>query len=326
MNKYIHLYTFLAVLALAGVNFAQPVVYAEHEVYNPGDTVSAVFGNGPGNPSDWLGIYKAGDIPGQQNPFDYLYVNNTHTPGVAFTEGRVSFTGVSLTEGTYWVGFLFNNSDDSLIASDTFTVSAGQPFISLNNYEYSPGDTIKVRFKNGPGNAADWIGIYADGDTAESTPSTYWFYTNGTMTASGNLTEGIVTFNSGITNTGKWWMGFFENDGYTLLDSVGFVVKSATAVDDNPAAVKQFDLKQNYPNPFNPSTNIVYTMAEAGQVSLKIFDMLGKEVAELINEYKPAGTYNAEFSAGKFNLASGVYLYKLKAGNFISTKKMTLLK
>jgi len=83
-------------------------------------------------------------------------------------------------------------------------------------------------------------------------------------------------------------------------------------------------LKQNYPNPFNPSTIISWQLPESKFVTLKIYDVLGNEVASLVNEEKPAGNYEVEFNAT--NLSSGIYYYKLVAGNFIDVKKMILLK
>ena len=85
-----------------------------------------------------------------------------------------------------------------------------------------------------------------------------------------------------------------------------------------------FNLSQNYPNPFNPSTKIEYSIPEASFVQLKVYDILGNEVAELVNEEQSAGTYRADFTAD--NLASGFYVAKLKAGNFTKTIKMTLMK
>ncbi len=92
-----------------------------------------------------------------------------------------------------------------------------------------------------------------------------------------------------------------------------------------------FSLKQNYPNPFNPSTIIKYSIPSIGKgdinsVQLKIYGILGNEIATLVNETKSPGEYSVSFDAGKYNLASGIYFYQLKAGNFISTKKMVLLK
>ncbi|MCW8960537.1 MAG: T9SS type A sorting domain-containing protein, partial [Ignavibacteriaceae bacterium] len=75
---------------------------------------------------------------------------------------------------------------------------------------------------------------------------------------------------------------------------------------------------------FNPSTNIKYHILTAGMVSLKVYDILGREVATLVNEEKPAGSYEVEFSATA--LSSGIYFYRLTDGNFIQTNKMVLMK
>lgn len=86
----------------------------------------------------------------------------------------------------------------------------------------------------------------------------------------------------------------------------------------------EFALEQNYPNPFNPSTSIQYSVVSSQNVVLKIFNVIGKEVAVLVNEKKEPGTYTVDFSAA--NLASGTYLYRLQTGEFVQTKKMVILK
>ncbi len=90
-----------------------------------------------------------------------------------------------------------------------------------------------------------------------------------------------------------------------------------------------FSLSQNYPNPFNPSTSIKYAVSSRQFVNLKVYDVLGNEVATLVNEEKSAGEYEIEFNSRNLIhqiLTSGVYFYQLKAGSFIQTKKMLLLK
>jgi hypothetical protein len=99
-----------------------------------------------------------------------------------------------------------------------------------------------------------------------------------------------------------------------------------------------FILYQNYPNPFNPSTTLSFVIGHSSLVSLKVYDVLGNEIATLVDEYKPAGSYEVEFSAkggnassgSSFrlvrNLGSGIYFYQLRAGSFVQTKKMILLK
>jgi hypothetical protein len=85
-------------------------------------------------------------------------------------------------------------------------------------------------------------------------------------------------------------------------------------------------LNQNYPNPFNPQTTIEYSIKNSNYVTLKVYDLLGKEIATLINEEKPAGNYNIQFDAAKYNLPSGIYFYTLKAADYTSSKKMILIK
>jgi len=85
-----------------------------------------------------------------------------------------------------------------------------------------------------------------------------------------------------------------------------------------------FVLEQNYPNPFNPSTNIRYAVANKQFVSIKVYDVIGNEIATLVNEEKPAGSYEVEFNAG--NISAGVYYYTIVTESFVQTKKMILLK
>ena len=96
------------------------------------------------------------------------------------------------------------------------------------------------------------------------------------------------------------------------------------SVEDDILTASNFSLEQNYPNPFNPSTTIKYSIPSSGFVSLKVYDVLGNEVATLINEEKSAGSYEVEFSAA--GLSSGIYFYKLQSGNLVETKKMILLR
>jgi len=88
--------------------------------------------------------------------------------------------------------------------------------------------------------------------------------------------------------------------------------------------INSYSLEQNYPNPFNPTTTIKYSVPEMSKVSVTIYNLLGEELAALVNEEKVAGYYTVEFNAAK--LPSGVYFYQLQAGDFVQTKKMLLLK
>jgi hypothetical protein len=97
-----------------------------------------------------------------------------------------------------------------------------------------------------------------------------------------------------------------------------------SGISGEPGVTMDFALLQNYPNPFNPSTAISYRLPVSSQVTLKVYDILGTEIETLVNEEKPAGSYEIEFNA--VGLSSGIYFYKLQAGSFIQTKKMILLK
>ncbi|MDX1702605.1 MAG: T9SS type A sorting domain-containing protein, partial [Melioribacteraceae bacterium] len=89
-----------------------------------------------------------------------------------------------------------------------------------------------------------------------------------------------------------------------------------------------FELSQNYPNPFNPSTSIKYSIPRPSNITLKIFDVLGSEVTTLIDKKQPRGNYEVEFdpSADGVELTSGIYFYRLQAGDYVETNKMILLK
>ena len=98
-----------------------------------------------------------------------------------------------------------------------------------------------------------------------------------------------------------------------------------TSTGSNSGLVPEsYSLAQNYPNPFNPVTSISYSIPVAGNVSIKVYDMMGREIKSLVSEYKQAGSYNVLFDASNF--ASGVYLYKLEAGSYTSSRKMVLIK
>jgi hypothetical protein len=96
------------------------------------------------------------------------------------------------------------------------------------------------------------------------------------------------------------------------------------SVDENSISINDYSLSQNYPNPFNPNTKIDYSIKERGFVQLKVYDVLGKEVVELVNEEKQAGIYSVKFDGN--SLPSGLYFYRLTSKDFQQTRKMLLVK
>jgi len=125
---------------------------------------------------------------------------------------------------------------------------------------------------------------------------------------------------NGLTWDGQYlWVANNDSDSLYQLD-----VGGGTPVEDESTHPTEFSLSQNYPNPFNPSTKIKFTISDLCSTILKIYDVLGTEVATLVNEEKPVGEYELEFNGN--GLTSGIYFYQLRAGSFVQTKKMLLLK
>jgi hypothetical protein len=112
-----------------------------------------------------------------------------------------------------------------------------------------------------------------------------------------------------------------------LKDSTTWNLTIVTSVAENEMIPKEFALAQNYPNPFNPTTTIEYQVPGVGIqyiVSLRVFDLLGREVVTLVNERKPAGSYTKQWNAN--GMPNGIYFYRLTASSFTETKKLVLLK
>ena len=115
-----------------------------------------------------------------------------------------------------------------------------------------------------------------------------------------------------------------ERNGGFNMDIFTAEITEFVGVDPVTGVPAGYELKQNYPNPFNPETFINFSLPEAGYTALKIYNILGKEVKEIVSGNMPAGIYRYKFNAG--NLSSGIYFYTLSSGNFIETKKMVLVK
>lgn len=116
-----------------------------------------------------------------------------------------------------------------------------------------------------------------------------------------------------------------DEDKWNFGNNFVVTVVPPVKIETEPnVSIPRFELMQNYPNPFNPSTRIQYRVSRNSYISLVVYNLLGNEVATLVNEYKTAGSYEVEFSA-KGGLASGIYYYRLEVGDFSQTKKMVLM-
>jgi len=137
----------------------------------------------------------------------------------------------------------------------------------------------------------------------------------GTVRAKCDIAE-LIVYDTALSNTDRLAIEQYLDEKYNV----------AVGIEDEQSVTipKEFILNQNYPNPFNPSTTIKYSLPEPGKVTFIIYDILGREVSRLVDEEKTAGTYEISWNAA--NLPSGVYFYTLKAGKFVSTRKMILMK
>jgi len=197
-------------------------------------------------------------------------------------------------ETLYGHGLFINNSNDTAIIRairDEEILPAG----------WSSSICIDVCY---PPEADTAIFYFPPSDTQEYT---MYFYTNA------------------VAGNGHIKMRF-ENVNVTsnIVTQNFYASTSSTSINSSHSIVSKYSLYQNYPNPFNPTTKISYGLPKEGFVTLKIYDVLGKEVMTLVNGNMQAGYYDAEFSGN--NLASGLYFYKLESGSFIETKRMLLIK
>jgi len=189
----------------------------------------------------------------------------------------------------------------------SFTSKAQDNLVELNWHTATETNNKGFEIQRAPGNAAqhssdfETIG-YITGNGTTTEPSQYSFKDNSPLQGKSVYRLKQIDFN-----------GTFRIYG---------------PVEVNFEGVTEYSISQNYPNPFNPSTIIKYEIPKAGDVEIKIYNLLGAEVAMLVNEYKEAGKYSVEFSTENLTskIGSGVYFYTIKSGTFVKTKKMIILK
>ncbi len=214
-------------------------------------------------------------------------------------------------------------------------------------------DKSVINFNSSPITETDFVfhnccgGNYGTGSVTRPMSDKLWInidlpvtYSNsGTMVSGPSEWTDVVTINFSLIapndtlrldwlSSSPFW-GVYDGDNKTLWNSGNLInldmpLNVSSAQDENLDKPISFELAQNYPNPFNPSTSIKYAINKRQFVTLKIYDILGNEVATLVNEEKEVGRYQAEFNAA--NWASGVYVYRIQTAELIDTKKMMLIK
>ncbi|MFA7421588.1 MAG: T9SS type A sorting domain-containing protein, partial [Melioribacteraceae bacterium] len=169
--------------------------------------------------------------------------------------------------------------------------------------------------------------IYLNGVLKDSHPITGNVKPGQVLMLGRNALVGPVYYKGNLDNIHVFSKALTVDEITELYQNVKNVaIKNPVGIEDNweDAIPVSFALSQNYPNPFNPTTKINYSLPKSGIVTIKLYDILGKEVGIIENGFKEAGNYKVSFDASR--LASGVYIYKMVSGDFSATKKLLLLK
>ena len=225
-------------------------------------------------------------------------------PGVASLPTSILTSDIDKVSHVRYYQIGFNHG---VVATPSMTFDKFSPSYGLDDGVAAGNTNLRVAYSIDT--LKNWIGISQTvlDTTSLSAPPTRF---NPDVLAS------PITLNSGA---GVFYVAFARVSGSTEN-----TLENNTGVNDQTVKPESFELSQNYPNPFNPSTRINFTITQRSLVTLKIYNVLGKEVSTLINSEKEAGTYNVNFNAGQ--LSTGIYFYKLTAGNNSLVKKMILMK
>ncbi len=278
-----------------------------------------------------LGWGKGGTRQGEPS----IASDPNHVLHMAYLDENGSHILYKTFDGTTW-------SDSLRLDNTADTVTVMRPNIAVDpNFgvyvlwvENTGKDSVSgkniynIKYRTSPDGGVTWNDVQSLTNTTYVNSSGY-SVKNPTIGKKVRKAIPAVGFDGGAEVV---WTEANENSslGYYIMYSRIPYVGTLTDVNDNEAVPVKYTLEQNYPNPFskgtggNPTTKIKYSLAEAGNVSLKVYNTLGEEVQTLVNQRKSAGSYEVRFS-GK-NLASGVYFYELRVNNHIITKKMLLMK
>lgn len=196
-------------------------IVLDKQSYLQGQDISAIFVHGPGNIGDYIAVFSADSIPGQEPALLQKNVDSS--------QGTAVFVSAALPEGNYAAWFL--GEDDTVLAGPAAFTVIPNPSLTLDKTHYEPGETITASFAHGPGNASDWIGIYPQGIVPSGDPaSKLWAYMNGTHTSGGDLKEGTVAFVNQSLVSGHYNAWYLSSGGYNqLTEPVAFTIGGSGA-------------------------------------------------------------------------------------------------
>jgi outer membrane protein assembly factor BamB len=211
----------------------------------------------------------------------------------------------------------------------TYIVDSGTPWYSrIESVDYYGNYRWTYQFEQP--DEQIWMPLIVDKDGTVYCGSTwgYYFYaisSEGELLWKLPLNDYQVDNSGAIDSDGTLYIGTHLNSLHTNGEKTLIAVRdTVTSVETSDIEKLNYCLEQNYPNPFNSVTHIKYAIPQDTRVTLKVYDLMGREVGTLLNRYQKAGSYDVIFQAE--NLASGIYFYTLTSGNFKATKKLILLK
>ena len=214
---------FAALLSLSLPLLGQEVS-TDFSNYAAEEEIIVTFSDGPGNPKDWVGLYKQEMVAGEDSSLAWAYVDGTETGTEGLTEGELTFADGMTDEGIYEARF-FEDNGYTLLAKVVFAVGDVGPTVKTDKVVYTPSEPIVIDFLVGPGNPKDWVGLYKVGMVPGNVGSLAWFYVDGTKDGNEGVEFGTLTFEGGMTDEGDYRAVFFENDGYTVLADTEFKVQ-----------------------------------------------------------------------------------------------------
>jgi hypothetical protein len=303
------------------------------------DTRSTYTNDGSGNHLTWL--FETWTNNNWTYSFQYAYTYDGN--GNMLTSLNQNWYNSQWNNGTLGTYTYNGNGDVLTIVLQTSSGSGSWTNADKDIYTYD-ANGYKINWLMQSWSSGQWVNAgqysYTNNSNGKVLTSLYQNWQNSTWTnyhqstctydANGNELTGYNTqwsnsswqpvdynFDVNINGNDYYFNGYAINISYILVNTTGISA-------DNSSIVNDYSLSQNYPNPFNPSTTISFSLPSKSFVSLKVFDMIGREVATIISEEMSAGSYSRKWNASA--LSSGVYFYRLTAGTFVQTRKLCLLR
>jgi hypothetical protein len=226
----------------------------------------------------------------------------------------ISFSDNGVSDGTkyFYRAYASNIAGNSAPSNVANAITPMQPPTNLTAAQMQ-GAAIKLTWQD---NSSSELGYYIERKLGSS----------GTYATTDSVVSNVAAFTDtkGVPGNNYFYRVRGYNSAVTSAYSNEVNITLTGITSDGTGIPDKFGVSQNYPNPFNPTTVIMYQLPVSSEVTLKVYDMLGKEITTLVNKHEDAGFHSAVFVAS--NLPSGIYFYRMQAGKYSETKKLTVLK